>query len=738
MNEYGPSGTLIQTLIPNASTPTGSAFDGAGNLYVTEFSGNDILKVDASTGAVSVFSNDSILGDGTSFDSPESIAFGPGYKQMYVSDANRDGANGGIHVIDTATGKGVGFLPLPSSAGSDGTGESDWLAFDHAGTLFMTNENRSQGIMQVNISSGDIVQPSLVADLPNYGYALSFDAAGNMWLSDTSSILEYDPSGKLINTITNPNFQTVFAAVFNPPYNTVYAGDLSSGNIFTYDLHGNLLNTFNVGSGVDGLSVAGTVIAPGPLPITTHDVVVSNTDKSLANSQGSGDEPSIAVNPTNPQQIVVAAGEDDNSDRWGPGNPDAPIWVSNDGGNTWQKSYSVPAPPHRNLTGCPCDTTVDYSRNGTLYLSVLSLPDTTLFGLHRGAADVYTASNSGDPTKPGDWNWRRRNFIAQATDSSSYNRFADQPWLVTGPAPDSMSTDNVYVGYDYLHGLSQARVATSLNGSAPPDFTQDSSPGNYIGSGGSINPGLRLATDPRTGWLYALWEIGHPGTAQDVPSITYRLNRSTDGGRTWSLNGHADGIVVATTPSYQGWYAEFGGIDQLEGGVDHLAVDPASSDVYVTYGGDGVSGAGNKIYVQRFTSSNGRLTPGSPVAVSGTAPSALPSIAVRADGTVGLLYTSILQEATAGGGLTTQFAVNFATSKDHGATWQQQQIGIYQLSSAICSTQCTHPKLLGDYAQVKAVGNVFYGVFAAARTAYDPNTTPGDNTVDPVVFTDGS
>ncbi len=262
VNEYSPSGSFVQTLIPNASTPTGSAFDGAGNLYVTEFSGNDILKVDGSTGAVSVFSDNSILGDGTSFDSPESIAFGPGYARMYVSDANRDGAGGGIHIIDTATGKGVGFLKLPSSSGSDGTGESDWLAFNHAGTLFMTNENQAQGIMQVDQSSGDIVQPSLVANLPDYGYALSFDASGNIWLSDTSSILEYDPSGNLINTITNPSFQTIFSAVFNPPYNTVYVGDLSSGNIFTYDLHGNLLNTFNVGSGVDGLSVAGTIVAP--------------------------------------------------------------------------------------------------------------------------------------------------------------------------------------------------------------------------------------------------------------------------------------------------------------------------------------------------------------------------------------------------------------------------------------------------------------------------------------------
>ncbi len=262
VNEYTPSGSLVQTLIPAASTPTGSAFDAAGNLYVTEFGANDILKVDASTGQVSVFSDNTILGDGTTFNSPESIAFGPGFKRMYVTDANRDGTGGGIHVIDPATGKGLGFYPLPGSSGSEGQGESDWLAFDKSGNLFMTNENPTQGIMEVNKTSGDIIQPSFVANLPDYGYAISFDDNGNLWLSDTSSILEYDSSGNLLNTITNPDFGTVFAAVFNPSYRTVYAGDLSNGNVYTYDLAGNLKQTFNTGSGINGLSVAGTDVAP--------------------------------------------------------------------------------------------------------------------------------------------------------------------------------------------------------------------------------------------------------------------------------------------------------------------------------------------------------------------------------------------------------------------------------------------------------------------------------------------
>jgi sugar lactone lactonase YvrE len=262
VNEYTPGGTLVQTLVQNANLPTGLAFDGQGNLYVTEFLGDDILKVDALTGQVSVFSNDSILGDGTTFNSPESIAFGPGYTKMYVSDANREGAGGGIHVIDTATGKGIGFYPLPSSSGSEGTGESDWLAFDSSGSLYMTNENPTQGVMIVDQATGDINQPSFIPSLPDYGYSMSFDASGNLWLADSTAVLEYDASGTLLQTITDANFTQIFASAYDPSSGTNYFGDLTSGGVFGYDQNGNVVDSFTAASGVEGLAVAKATTVP--------------------------------------------------------------------------------------------------------------------------------------------------------------------------------------------------------------------------------------------------------------------------------------------------------------------------------------------------------------------------------------------------------------------------------------------------------------------------------------------
>ncbi len=263
VNEYTPSGTLVQTLM-TGSTPTGSAFDGQGNLFVTEFGANDIRRVDATTGAVTVFSNNTILADGTKYNSPESIAFNAGFTKMYVSDANRGGPGGGIHVVDASTGKGLDFLPLSSSTGSQGQGESDWLAFNASNALYMTNENPTQGVMKVNLTTKDIVSPSFVPNLPNVGYAISFDKNGNLWVGDTSTILEFSSAGVLLKTITNPNFSIVFAAVFNPAGDTFYAGDLENGKIYTYALDGTLQGTFAATSGVEGLSVAGARLPNQP------------------------------------------------------------------------------------------------------------------------------------------------------------------------------------------------------------------------------------------------------------------------------------------------------------------------------------------------------------------------------------------------------------------------------------------------------------------------------------------
>ena len=111
----------------------------------------------ASRGAVTVVASNATLGNGHSFDAPESVVFNKGYTRMYVSDAKEElrwARRGREHREPGERSGGWDCLPLPSSSSVRRAGEADWLAFDAQSNLYMTNENPSQGVMRIDESTG--------------------------------------------------------------------------------------------------------------------------------------------------------------------------------------------------------------------------------------------------------------------------------------------------------------------------------------------------------------------------------------------------------------------------------------------------------------------------------------------------------------------------------------------------------------------------------------------------------
>jgi hypothetical protein len=429
------------------------------------------------------------------------------------------------------------------------------------------------------------------------------------------------------------------------------------------------------------------------------DTVVSNTDSSLTNTDTFNDgEPTIAINPANANEIVISAF----SGGWG---ANAPIWHSTDGGDTWTKRFTVPVPPNQpSAKNCPCDQAFDYGRGNQLAGTFLSFQPT----------DVYSGITT-NPASSAAWNWLLNMGTAQRTNSVGVGN-TDQPWLLVNRDNATASQDNVYVAYDdFTTNPVTMRVAASL-GVNPPNFTRDNSPGV---SGGGINPGHRMAVDPRNGWIYSLFQQS-PSNGTGGQNINYRLNRSTDGGQTWTLNGSGTGVTVASAVSTQAFFnatfmgnnctanpSKFGTVNALLGGADHATVDPNNGDVYYVYGNrDGGTG-NNRLAIRRLTDNGmGGLTIGAEVFVTGQVQTALPSVAVTANGTIGVLYTQY--DGMSGG--FPSFSVHFAISTDQGATFPTNITLENFLSSATDNGNCRQ-RVLGDYQQVKAMGNTFFGVF---------------------------
>jgi len=248
------------------------------------------------------------------------------------------------------------------------------------------------------------------------------------------------------------------------------------------------------------------------------------------------------------------------------------------------------------------------------------------------------------------------------------------------------------------------RVAVAA-GADPLNFTVDRVTGISIGS---INPGHRLAIDPVTGAVYSLFQRNIGAGPFGSKNINFMLNRSTDGGVTWTLNGSPTGIVVANANSTQPT-PKFCTVNALLGGVDHAAVDPQTGDVVYVYGALDASGV-NQLAMRRLSDNgSGVLTIGPQVAItSGPVDAAIPSVAVTDNGTIGVFYYTCDRVPRASP--FPLFTAHFAISTDGGASFHMG-IDLETFLSPAVDNGDPRQRVLGDYMQVKAAGNTFYGSF---------------------------
>jgi hypothetical protein len=189
-------------------------------------------------------------------------------------------------------------------------------------------------------------------------------------------------------------------------------------------------------------------------------------------------------------------------------------------------------------------------------------------------------------------------------------------------------------------------------------------------------------------------------------NINHMLNRSTDGGRTWSLNGSSTGIIVANADSTQPT-PKFCTVNALLGGVLHAAVDHHSGGLFDVYGHRDPAPGNNRLALRRIvTAEGGGMDVGPEVFVTGQVQAAIPSVAVASNGTVGVFHYTC--EGFSSDGYPTLTA-HLSFSDDQAQTFTDLELLTF-LSSAGPSADARQ-RVLGDYVQLKAVGPTFYGAF---------------------------
>ena len=446
-----------------------------------------------------------------------------------------------------------------------------------------------------------------------------------------------------------------------------------------------------------------------------------------------GSEPSIAVSPQNPNFIVVHGGFSD----WGSaGLDDGSAYVSSDAGATWNRIAAIDPPPGVTLTFAPHDTTLFEGANSLL------------FGSFLGQGDIFSGDTT-DASTAASFNWRTVTGVTQATDRISTAK-NDQPWMVVDSHfPDQINNpgniifpfpqqNDVYVAYnDFAPDANgkfpvPVRVAVSPKGALPPDFTVDNAAGSR-GDGG-INPGHRLAVAPQTifpdgtirnGFVYSLHQVC-VDCSKDPKVINYVINRSSDRGLTWSLNGVSAGMVVDQASTHQP-DPKFGTVNALLGGIDHVATD-RDGGVYVVYGVIDPDNGNNRLAISHlFYNLDKVLVNGPRIFVNdGLFPAALPAIAVTDNGTIGVLYTTFDGMDLGFPVFTAHLAV--ANAFQTNVNFTVHFLGTF-LSPAVDNGDSSQ-RVWGDYQQMIAIGNKFYGVFAGNGTTFGRSAA----STDPIFF----
>lgn len=267
-------------------------------------------------------------------------------------------------------------------------------------------------------------------------------------------------------------------------------------------------------------------IEPGSLRVSTIQLMPPGDSASVF-------EPFVAVDPENPDRIVVGAQFGEGYNR---GGLRFWIWNSNDGGESWTSGELALRPLARAPT-MAADLSIAFGHDGTAYLLGIS-GDSVRAGIPDAALALAVSADGGESVRP----------LALLGKSIEYSPgvfdVSDKPWIAVDRRPSSPFFGNLYVAWTRVSvrmDTDPFSVTRKLVLSYSGDQGQSFSSEVFIADEGM---GAQLAVR-RDGALDVVWlsvtEIDGGG---EIAEILHA--RSIDGGHTFSQPGIIDSAPDTT------------------------------------------------------------------------------------------------------------------------------------------------------------------------------------------------
>ena len=452
----------------------------------------------------------------------------------------------------------------------------------------------------------------------------------------------------------------------------------------------------------------------------------SNADQSNETHQDS--EPSLAVNPVNPLQMVASAFTPSTD----PNDTNAPIYVSTDGGNTWSLKPGVPGGNSKPGNSGTQDMTLCFSSmTNNVYLADLR-------GDSNRVMEVLSSTFTQIVANP------FPSIPSSTTPATSLEKRGpvDQPHIraCTVPTGPDAGKDRIYIGNNDFSALPKSATLDVCLDAAVSNPVFTSVRLEHRTTAGQDSAMVKSAIHP-DGTVYSAY-YGRRAVTGDFDSNTQLITdadvvlvRDDNWGQGdtthdpfTALVDSSDNVVGRLVVSGVSCPVQKSGVTEMEGvppppsilgqervqGDISIAVDPGNSSVVYLAWADIQPDSQPSGYTLHLRRSRDRGVTWGPDLL--TIPNATNSgLAVTSDGVIGFLYQQLIFVRQI---FPDRWETHLQYSPD-GLAWHDE---------VLATTPANDPVLqgdpyLGDFAYLEAVDKTFYGIFCANNTP-DPANFP--------------
>lgn len=175
--------------LPGKSVGNGIVFDRKGTMYVADYTGHNVLRVDPATRAVSVFAHDPTMNQ------PNDLAVAP---------------DGTIYASDPNWGNGTGQLWRAGTDGrltraATGLGTTNGIEVSPDGETLYVNESAQRNVWAFPVSAdGTLGEKRLLKKFDDHGFdGMRCDVDGNLYVTryGKGTVVKLSPAGEVLREI---------------------------------------------------------------------------------------------------------------------------------------------------------------------------------------------------------------------------------------------------------------------------------------------------------------------------------------------------------------------------------------------------------------------------------------------------------------------------------------------------------------------------------------------------------